>query len=296
MNGLSTQPSLSLFEDSIGTTYVNVQNPATLDPDVFNTYFSLSVITFDIISGQSCDVSDKDMAALEERGVSAAEMESYYYQSDQFITATGGSPTYFSGSYDIETELSVIMKNYTTSLLTTTIPMTISESSSGTCDADTEVLCDGQCLSVSYATELNVGITPISTDSYSVIASDIQLSGYTRVTTDIDTDDMTFTCSTLTNYPVTYLMVYVYDVNSHCYIYQNEFGGDFGEAGTEQTAEPSKLKLPGIVLLIVGGSLVIVSALLFMFCRKRETKDCVELDKEISPEKLGKTKTPEQSV
>ncbi|GKT35967.1 hypothetical protein ADUPG1_009017, partial [Aduncisulcus paluster] len=62
------------------------------------------------------------------------------------------------------------------------------------------------------------------------------------------------------------------------------------------TAEPSKLKLPGIVLLIVGGSLVIVSALLFMFCRKRETKDCVELDKEISPEKLGKTKTPEQSV
>ncbi|GKT25566.1 hypothetical protein ADUPG1_013083 [Aduncisulcus paluster] len=209
----------------------------------------------------SCDVSDKDMAALEERGFSATDMEDYYLRydfSDRYSSPrTGNFSWEVIGLYSIFKGLEQI---FNSNQLYLDEEWRIADDAS-TCDSETELYCTDTCESVIYPKALEIGIIPLGEDDYDL--SYVTFANKTAVTTD-DSDGVTFTCdNSVSAVPVNLLSVYVLDVTSPCFVYQNYFGGDFGEAvAAEKTFN---FKLTGWILMIVGALSFLGAYIMYRF-------------------------------
>ncbi|GKT24144.1 hypothetical protein ADUPG1_012640 [Aduncisulcus paluster] len=214
---VSSSSSFSRFKNSLATMSMTLN---------FNgTTFSLDINDFTAYSDEPCGVDEDDMAALEERGISSSDMDSYFYRYSPFTSSD------ISGVSGLDFYADIELFEDSTSNLSTSKQFVISVISctddDGDCYSNQEHLCSYTCLSVAYATDLNIGITPKHTstypNTYDVSDDDVRfVNGYYY-------SAESFSCSSVDYLPVSSLSLNIYDITTYCGIYQAKYGGDLGD-------------------------------------------------------------------
>ncbi|GKT34332.1 hypothetical protein ADUPG1_007701 [Aduncisulcus paluster] len=230
---VSSLSSFSRFKNSLATMSMTLR--------INGTTFSLDINDFTAYSDEPCGVDEDDMAALEERGISSSDMDSFFYRYSPLTSSD------ISGVSGLEFYADIKLFEDSTSNLSISKEFVYSDltsiNSEESCDID-EHTCQSKCLSVSYAKALNIGITPNHTstypNTYDVSGDDVNFANWNQYSYS------SFSCSSVDYLPVSSLSLNIYDITTYCGIYQANYGGDFGD-------DLSWLIKIGTILLIIGG-------------------------------------------
>ncbi|GKT31822.1 hypothetical protein ADUPG1_006165 [Aduncisulcus paluster] len=241
---VSSSSSYSRFKNSLATMSM------TLEID--GTTFSLDINDFTAYSDEPCGVDDDDMAALEERGISSSDMDSFFYRYSPLTSSD------ISGVSGLDFYANIELFEDSTSNLSTSKEFVYSDITSTDSEGDCnsyERKCSYKCLSVSYAKALNIGITPKHTstypNTYDVSGDDVNFANWNNYSYS------SYSCSSVDYIPVSSLSLNIYDITTYCGIYQTHYGGDLG-------SDLSNLIKIGTILLIIGGCCGAIVIILFL--------------------------------
>ncbi|GKT18854.1 hypothetical protein ADUPG1_011392 [Aduncisulcus paluster] len=219
---VSSSSSFSRFKNSLATMSMTLN---------FNGItFSLDINDFTAYSDEPCGVDEDDMAALEERGISSSDMDSFFYRYSPLTSSDISDVSGLDFYADIElfedsTSNLSISKEFVYSDLTDT-------DNEGDCHYYERKCSDGifqpnECLSVLYAKALNIGITPKHTstypNTYDVSDDDVNFANWNNYS------DRSYDCSSVDYLPLSSLSLNIYDITTYCGIYHANYGGDFGD-------------------------------------------------------------------
>ncbi|GKT26285.1 hypothetical protein ADUPG1_013306 [Aduncisulcus paluster] len=244
---VSSSSSFSRFKNSLATMSMTLN---------FNgTTFSLDINDFTAYSDEPCGVDEDDMAALEERGISSSDMDSFFYRYSPLTSSDISSVSGLDFYADIElfedsTSNLSISKEFVNSDLTDTDQDFECQDYERACSSG--IFRSSKCLSVSYAKALNIGITPTYPNTYDVNDDDVTFANWYYYS------DESFSCSSVDYLPVSSLSLNIYDITTYCGVYQANYGGDLGK-------DWSNFITIGIILFIIGGccgGIVIISGLI----------------------------------